>query len=152
MKLAFSGQGRYPDFTKGYRLYCSRARKDDVVNEETYRKIVREYCKILSERLVNDGMIDFPGLLGSVAAIELKRRPQYRGKKYIGFGKMDWEKGHYDGTFKTFGIGFLPKRGKIENLRCYGFVANRRLFKQVKERGAEENCGWVPLAFNDKMI
>lgn len=152
MKLAFTGESRYPEYKSGYELYRKRARQRFTVDADTYRRVVREYCRILAAQLEENGIVDLPGVLGSIAAVELKRRPQYRGKKFIGFGKMDWEKGHYDGTFKTFGISFLPRHGKIQNLRCYGFVANRELFKRIKKKSIEDDCGWVSLSFNDKMI
>ena len=152
MRLAFTGQARHTDFRDGYSLYTRRSRNGCCVSEPEYRRIVRAYCGILADRLVNEGMIDLPGTLGSVAAVTITRKPQYIGERFVGYGKMDWEKGHRDGNLKAFGITFLPRRGKNNNLRCYGFVANRRLFKRVKGKFVSGDCGWVPLEFNDDMV
>lgn len=149
MKLAFSGKARYPDYSLGYELYKKRVK--DPVDEELYSKIVRGYCKGLADRLVKEGVADLPNV-GTIAAAILTRKPQYRGKKFIGYGGMDWEKKEFDGKLKTFGIVFLPARGKNENLRSFGFVANRALFKRMKSGYMEGECSWTPLTFNDDMI
>lgn len=151
-KLAFSGEGRYPDFTTAYGLYCRRCRTGNPVDEKTYRAVVRKYCGILSDRLLSNGAADFPNGMGTVTAAVIRRKPQFRGKKFIGFGAMDWENGHYDGTIEAFGLVFLPNRTKSENLRCYGFVANRGLFKKMKELWKSDYCPWVPLDFEDSMV
>lgn len=150
MKLAFSGQARYTDFETGYQLYRNRA-KNECSDLVMYKRAIRAYCKRLAARLKTTGIIDLPAGLGSLAAVTMIRKPQYRGKKFIGFGKMDWEKGYYDGDIHAFGIVFLPKRTKSENLRSYGFVANRRLFKEVKNNCMEKQM-WSPLEFSDEMI
>lgn len=152
MRLAFNGQGRYVDYTKGYELYKRRRRFKDAIGFAEYKKIVRAYCKALAERLFYEGYADFPNGMGAIAAAIIKRRPQYRGKQFIGFGKMDWKDGHLDGSFKTFGIVFLPSRKSNPNLRCYGFVANRQLFKKMKASYSEGECEWAPMEFNDDMI
>ena len=151
MKLAFSGQGRYADFRKGYELYVKRSRLGNFMSEEMYRKVVRSYCRMLADRLKEEGMVDLPGGLGSIAAATLTRKPQYRGKKFVGYGKYDW-KGHFDGRLKTFGMVFLPRRERTQNLRCYGFVANRRLFKGMKEMYDNGTNPWYTMKYNDKMI
>ena len=152
MKLAFSGQARYPEMNDGYELYCRRARTNDPVDLNTYTKIVKEYCRMLAEDLEKDGIVDMPSGLGSISAIRIKRKPQYRNKKFAGYGKWDWKHGHYDGSLNAFGMAFLPKRDKTQNLRCYGFVANRRLFKRIKERYDAGLNEWTPMTFNDEMI
>ena len=152
MKLAFNGQGRYVDYTKGYELYLKRRRFKDAISFTEYRRAVRAYCRALAERLLNEGYVDFPNGIGAISAAILRRKPQYRGKQFIGFGKMDWEKGHLDGTYKTFGLVFLPSRKADPNLRCYGFVANRRLFQAMKREYLECECNWSPMEFNDEMI
>lgn len=152
MRLAFSGESRYPDYDNGYRLYLNRDRNGSPVSKRQYKRIVREYCRVLADRLVENGIIDFPGRFGSVAAIELLRKPQYRGKKFVGYGKIDWESGHFDGTLKAFGIGFLPNRKRSENLRCFGFVANRALFKRMKSKFLSDSCNWIAMTFTDEMI
>ena len=152
MKLAFSGEGRYPEFDDGYKLYCSRRRGKPSMTEQQYKKAVKLYCRALSSRLIDNGIVDLPTGLGSISAITLTRKPQYRGNKFIGLGKKDWESGQYDGSFKTFGITFLPRHTKEHNLRCFGFVANRRLFQRMKEMYLSDNCSWIPLRFKDNMI
>lgn len=152
MKLALNGQGHYTDFSGGYDLYLRRSLTDRCVDRATYCRVVREYCKLLADRLIECGIVDLPKELGTIAAVTITRKPQYRGKKFIGYGKMDWAAGHYDGVLKTFGIAYLPKHGRNANLRCLGFVANRRLFGRLKERSLSDNCVWTPLEFNDEMI
>lgn len=152
MKLAFNSQGHYTDFDKGYEIYLKRSRFGDTLTSAQYRRVIREYCKKLACMLEEDGMVDLPSEIGSIAACTITRRPQFRGSKFVGYGKMDWKKGHYDGSFKTFGICFLPKRGKHKNFRCYGFVANRQLFKRVKGIYESGKCDWKPIQFKDEMI
>lgn len=152
MKLAFNGQAHYTDFADGYRMYVNRSRKGESVDKRTYNRIIRLYCSSLAERLQENGIVDLPDEIGMIAAAIIRRRPQYRGKKFVGFGKMDWDKGHYDGTLKTFGLVFLPKGRKRQNMRCYGFVANRQLFKKMKSIYETEFCPWSPIVFNDEMI
>lgn len=151
MKLAFSGEARYPDFEEGYEMYKSRNRSRVMLDKKTYRRVIREYCKILQRDLLEFGMVDLP-VLGSLYASIFTRRPQYRGKKFIGYGKMDWEKGHYDGEPTAFGISFLPDRDQTNNLRCYGFVGNRQLFKKLKAVFLSDDCPWIPMAFDNDMI
>jgi len=152
MKLAFSGQGRYADFKEGYELYVKRSRLGNLMDEKTYRRVVKAYCRMLADKLYEDGMIDLPGGLGSIATATLTRKAQYRGDKCIGYGKMDWTKGRYDGKLKTFGLVFLPRRERTQNLRSYGFVANRRLFQKVKQKAIGYGCNWRPIEFNDEMV
>ena len=152
MKLAFSGQARYPDMTDGYALYCKRTRVGKPVDLNIYTAVVKEYCRMLAEDLKKEGMVDLPTGLGTIAAVTIRRRPQFRGKKFVGYGKMDWKKGHYDGEPEAFGLAFLPKRNKTNNLRCYGFVANRRLFKKMKELYDGFDCPWVPMEYGKEMI
>lgn len=145
MKLAFSGQARYADFSDGYALYQKRSKTGDVMNEETYHRVVKDYCSSLADRLEKQGMVDLPRL-GTIAAARLTRKAQYRGNKFIGYGAIDWSTGKYDGKLKTFGLVFLPTQKRKQNLRCYGFVANRRLFKRVKA------SNHILLDYNDEMI
>lgn len=154
MKLAFSGQARYTDFVPGYELYLKRTKGDTPLERAEYNRIVRRYCSLLADRLIREGMIDLPCDMGSIVAAKILRKPQYRGKKFIGYGKMDWSKGHYDGSLRAFGLVFLPRRDRHRNanLRCYGFVANRQLFKNMKSRYESDDCPWTPVEFNDDMI
>ena len=151
MKLAFNGEAHYTDFSDGYQLYVNRSRKGQSVDKKTYNRIIRLYCQSLADGLLRNGMVDLPNEMGMIAAATIRRKPQYRGKKFIGYGAMDWEKGHFDGTLKSFGLVFLPK-GNRKNLRCYGFVANRELFKKMKKAYAQPFCPWSPVVFNDEMI
>lgn len=150
MKLAFNGQGRYPDFEKGYALYLRRSRGGVQMDKAMYRRVVRKYCKMLANRLCEDSMVDFPGSLGSISAAIFTRRPQYRGNKFVGFGKIDWQSGLYDGSLKAFGVAYLPRHDKNQNLRAFGFVANGRLFKRMKELYNEQKI--VPIEFSNEMI
>ena len=152
MKLAFSGKGRYADYTKGYDLYVKRNRGGVDVDKATYARIVREYCRMLADDLLKNGIADMPCALGTIAAATLTRKPQYRGKHFIGYGKWDFAKRCYDGTLKAFGMVYLPRYGKIKNLRSLGFVANRQLFKKMKEQHQKDSCPWVPIDFEEDMI
>lgn len=152
MKLAFSGQAKYPDMTDGYELYVRRTLEKEPVDEKTYTAVVKDYCKMLAEDLGKNGIADLPCGLGSVAAVIIRRRPQYRGKKFVGYGSYNWEKGHFDGEPNAFGLAFLPRFEKTNNLRCYGFVANRRLFKKIKELYQSHDCPWVPMEYGNEMI
>lgn len=152
MKLAFSGHGQYTDFSEGYELYTKRSRKNECFDERVYHRVIRSYCRMLSRRLVRDGCVDLPCELGTIVAAEITRKPKYIGKKFIGYGRMDWSAGRYDGTLKTFGLVYLPKHGKNNNLRCFGFVANRQLFKEMKKAHEDRECDWKLLEFNDEMI
>ena len=151
MKLAFSGQGRYPEFEDGYALYVKRARSENIMSLADYKRTVRAYCRMMAEALYRNGMIDLPSV-GSVCTAIFRRKPRYGNGKFIGYGKYDWETKQFDGTLKTFGITFLPRHDRNQNLRCYGFVTNRALFKRIKEAYEKRECNWVPIEFNDKMI
>ena len=150
MRLAFSGKGRYTDFSDAYSLYLKRSKTGNVMDEKMYRRVIKDYCHALADRLLRDGMADVPGL-GTITAATITRKAQYRGDKYIGYGGIDRTTGRFDGKLKTFGIVFLPQRGRKQNLRCYGFVANRRLFRKMKEKH-ENGSGWALIDFKDEMI
>lgn len=152
MRLAFTNQGRYPEFERGYDLYVKRSKTGNVMDIKSYKRVLRAYCKAMSEMLCKYGIVDLPCEIGSLSAAVLTRKPQYRGKTFIGYGKKDWTTGEYDGTLKTFGIVFLPRMKKHHNLRCFGFVANRRLFKKMKNIYISDDCTWYPVEFNDDMI
>jgi len=152
MKLAFHGQGRYPDYDRGYALYRKRNRGRVPLDEKTYNRVIRQFCKGLAGRLESEGCVDLPSDLGTISAAVITRKPQYRGKKFIGYGKYDWKTRQFDGKLKTFGIVFLPKHSDKNSLRCYGFVANRRLFQRMKEMYDGYDCPWTPIDFNETMI
>ena len=151
MKLAFNGQARFAEFNDGYELYSRRKRFENPVDFKTYKNVVRDYCKMLADELEHNGIAELPCGLGMLAAATFMRKPQYRGRKFLGYGTMNWHTGKFDGSVNTFGIAFLPKFDK-KNLRCYGFVANRQLFKRVKEEYRNEYRTWSPIEFNDKMV
>lgn len=152
MRLAFSGQARYAEFDEGYALYVKRSRLGQSVDKATYRRIVKAYCRMLADDLYEKGMVDLPGKIGSIAAATITRKPQYMGDKFIGYGKKDWKTGHYDGKLKAFGLVFLPRRGKNANLRSYGFVANRKLFKKMSSRFHGYECPWKTIEYKDEMV
>lgn len=150
MKLAFSGYGRYAKYDDGYVLYCSRARSKDVVTKSQYMSIVKMYCKLIADEIEKTGFAELP-YIGNIMCAEIDRKPQYRGNKFIGYGKRDYSKGgEYDGSIKAFGVVYMPNRDATCNLRCLGFVANRRLFKKLKKHNTENEYMLVP--FNDDMI
>ena len=152
MRLAFSNKAKYPDFDSGYDLYAKRSRGRALISKDVYKRIIREYCLGMSMRLLNDGMVDIPGNIGTLYAAVIGRKPVYRDGKFVGYGKFDWATGRYDGERDAFGVVFLPNRRKTPNLRCYGFVANRRLFKKMKWLYESDYCPWVPIEFNDEII
>lgn len=152
MRLAFSGQGRYPDYDEGYALYLKRNKGAHPLEKKDYKRVIRSYCKKIAKRLQNDGMADLPSRCGSLLAVEIKRKPQYRGKKFVGYGAMDWKKGHYDGKLRTFGIAYMPRRDVSQNMRALGFVANRRLFKNMKENYNTGKSMWGLTEFTEEMI
>ena len=152
MRLAFDNMAHYTDFSKGYELYLKRCRNGRPVKESEYRRVVKQYCKALSESLSETGFITLPCDMGTITTAILTRKPQYRGDKFIGFGKKNWETGQYDGTLKAFGIVYMAKHTKNNNLRCYGFVANRRLFQKIKETYDSGSSYIVPADFTDELI
>ena len=152
MKLAFSGQARYADMTDGYNLYCKRRRQKEPVSLDIYTKVVKDYCRMLAESLEKDGMIDLPSDLGTISAVVIKRKAQYRGKRFYGYGAMDWKRKHLDGRYTAFGLAYLPRMDKTNNLRCYGFVGNRKLFKRMKEMYDNGTNQWVPMQYGNEMI
>lgn len=152
MKLAFNRQARYTDFSSGYELYIHRARKNAPVERAQYNRVVRMFCRKLTEHLLEYGIVDLPADTGFIAAATITRRPQYRGKKFIGFGGYDYAKKQYDGKLKTFGLVFLPKHDRNKNLRCFGYVANRQLYKRMRDKYNSGDCPWTPIDFNDNMI
>ena len=149
MKLAFSGQARYPDLDEGYDLYLKRTKSQPLEKKE-YNRVVKAYCRRLAEYMKEEGMVDLPGKMGMLSSAILTRKPQYRGEKFVGYGKMDWTKGHFDGNLKAFGVVFLPRHEKNNNMRSFGFVCNRRLFKDIKEKYLAGD--WSPLEFTEDMI
>lgn len=152
MKLAFTTKARYSDYSEGYARYKVAKHSKGCVSERTYHSVVRAYCKMLADSLLSDGMVDLPCEMGSIAVANILRKPQYRNNKFIGFGKWDWNTRAYDGQLKAFGIVFLPNRDTTNNLRSFGFVANRQLFRRIRAAWQNKEVAWVPVEFNDEMI
>lgn len=152
MRLIFTGQGRYPEYDEAYERYKRRSRVGKPVYPKVYRSVIRAYCKVLADRLLETGSADLPCELGTIAAATITRLPQYRGRRFIGFGKRDFITQKFDGTLKAFGIVYLPRRDKCNSLRCLGFVANRELFKKVKAHYLTDECTWSTVEFNNDMI
>jgi len=153
MPLAFNRQARYPDFSEAYGRYVSGARTRGCVDEATYRRILRAYCSILADRLVDEGMVDLPCDMGMIAVAEIKRKARYVNGKFAGYGMVDWRRGGArDGSPTALGVVFIPTRRKTANLRSYGFVANRRLYHRIKYAVDSGMVDWMPMEFNDDMI
>ena len=152
MKLAFSGKARYANFKKGYELYLKRSKSGNEIDKETYNRVVRAYCKLLAETLEKYGIVDLPGDFGSIAAAYITKRPQFRGDRFIGYGAMNWKTGQYDGKLKVFGMVFLPRHVKNGNMRCFGYVANRQLFRRMKNIFNSFDCPWDAIEFKNEMI
>lgn len=152
MKLLFNGKEHYTDFDRGYDVYRARTKSRVVISNVMYRRIVRMYCRMLAGRLEEDGIVDLPCDLGTLSASVITRKAQYRGKKFIGYGGYDRNTGILDGKLKTFGIVFMPKHTRKGSLRCYGFVANRRLFRRMKDLYGRFECPWTAIDFYDEMI
>lgn len=149
MKLAFNSKAHHPDYTGGYERYSSRGGK---YKFKMYRKIIRRYCEMLASRLLDEGMVDLPGNLGSIAAAEITRKPIYKNGEFVGYGRRDWRTGEYDGSLKAFGMVYLPRTDRNNNLRCLGFVANRELFTAMKKRYLKGEQKWELVTFDDSMI
>lgn len=152
MKLAFTGEAHYTSFENGYNRYVMGAKSREVVDRATYNRVVKAYCQLLADKLMDEGMVDLPCNLGTLATVRIKRKPQFRGRKFVGFGKKDWESGIYDDSREAFGVALLPRHEINDNLRCYGFVANRQLYQRLKNRSEEFACPWVPIRLTEDMI
>lgn len=153
MPLAFNRQARYPDFAEAYERYKSGARTRACVDESTYRRIIRMYCGLLADRLVEDGMVDLPCDMGMIAVATIKRKARYINGKFAGYGRVDWRRGGArDGSPTALGVVYIPTRRKTANLRSYGFVANRVLYKRIKKAYESGESGWTPMEFNDDII
>lgn len=153
MRLAFHNEARYPDFDEAYGRYVSGSRSRTPVDDRTYRRVVREYCGILAGRLEKEGMVDLPLDMGMLAVAEIRRKARYKDNKFVGYGRVDWlGGGGYDGSPTALGVVYIPSRRKTANLRSYGFVANRRLYKRIKALYESGDAEWSPMEFNDDMI
>jgi len=140
----FNGKARYPDFDKPYELYLKRSERSfSVLSKGMFIDIVRRYCKRLSEELDSNGYVDLPLDIGALSAVRISRTPKYdrTNKRYISADTIDWAETKRSGSIvrkhdnRTFGICFLPKRAKgMENFRAFGIVANRQLYRRMKNR------------------
>ena len=125
MRLAFTGEAKYPDFEAGYELYKKRSRSRACVDRKTYNRIVRAYCGRMRDKLLQTGLVDFPNEIGSVAAAVFTQKPQYRGDKFIGYGKMDYNTWNYDGTLHAFGLVFFQGDPKDRTCDATGSSGTR---------------------------
>ena len=144
--VLFKGESRYPDLTGGYTLYVHRSAttpKERILTEEQYNKVVKAYCKSVAGVLEDEGIIDLPCGVGSVAAVDVTKKPLFDPSigKYRPADNIDWEKTREEGRLirkdgrKTFGIAFIPKRlDGYANFRCFGIRANKSLYKRLKKK------------------
>lgn len=157
----FVNKARYPDLTNGYLLYRNRSAmtpSDRVLTESQYNRIVKSYCKELANRIETEGIADLPSDIGAIVAVNIYKKPVYdaREKKYRLARNIDWnatrenKKITYKDSPNTFGFVFAPKHIKKNNiLRCFGFVANKALYKRMR---VKYNDGILPFYLADKDI
>lgn len=141
----FLGESRYPDLSKGYELYLHRSAKtpkERILSLQQYNRIVKSYCKALADKLEDEGITDLPSNIGSIAAVNIRKKPTYdkTRKAYRPADLIDWDKTRETGGIVrkdcriTFGFVFVPKRIKgHENFRCFGIRANKALYKRMKK-------------------
>lgn len=144
--VLFKGESRYPDLSAGYTLYRHRSAttpQERVMTEEQYNKVVKAFCKNTAERFEEEGIVDMPCGMGSVAAVSVTKKPTYDPVlgKYRSANNIDWESTRREGKVirkdgrRTFGIAFVPKRLEgLSNFRCFGIRANKALFKKLKKQ------------------
>lgn len=144
--IPFKGEERYPDLKPGYELYSKRAYRTPEKNrlsEAEFSRIVKAYCKLLSERLVNEGFIELPYDIGAVAAVKIRRTPKFDPirKSWRTADSIDWKETKKAGRIvrkdeqETIGFAFVPKHAKGRDIfRCFGIRSNRMLYDKVKER------------------
>ena len=140
----FKDEARYPDMTEGYALYRNRSAntpESRIMDMVTYSRVVKKFCRELSERLEAEGMTDFPSDMGSVAAVRIRKKPVYdrRTGRFRPSCSVDWNETRRIGTIvkrdggQTLGFVFLPKRTKgRDNFRCFGIRANKALYRRMK--------------------
>lgn len=113
---------------------------------------------MLADRLEKEGMVDLPSDIGMLAAVNIRKRPVYdkREGKYRPARSIDWDKVRETGTMaykdspNTFGFVFVPKHlRKRAIFRCFGFVANKSLYKKLRQ---EYNKGTLPFYLADKDV
>ena len=159
--IPFKHTARYPDLTNGYMLYRNRSMNtppDRLLTEEQYNRIVKSYCKELAGRIESQGVADLPSDMGAIVAVNIYKKPVYNAKekKYKLARSIDWNATRetkeivYKDCPNTFGFVFAPKHIKKNNiLRCFGFVANKALYKRLKAKYDE---GILPFYLADKDI
>lgn len=152
MRPAFYGKAGSTDMTCGYRCYSTRKKKHEPVSTVIYGRVVRAYCRRLAGKLEKDGMVQLPCGIGLLSAAFVRRKPRYRDGRFLGIGMYDPRTGKYDGTTEAFSIVLFPDISGTQNLRCYGFVCNSRLFRRMKKAWTEGTCAWRPARYDDDMI
>ena len=152
MGIVFKGKARYPSMSDGYALYLRRTKKPETeLDEKTYGKVIKAYCKTLAELLENDGIVDLPCKLGSIVVTRYKYRWKFTNDgKIHGRGKTDWAKTRelWNNDPKAaenkvrvmspdlYGtvIAYVPNHYTANgNLRAVGFRANRELYRRIAE-------------------
>lgn len=141
--MFFNGKARHTDFSSGYSRYLGRCKKtpdDRVLGKGGYVDVVRAYCKHLADMLEAEGTIDLPCGIGSIVAVSIRRKPTYDKGRNMWRGTR--------GDRYTFGFIFSPRRERgYENFRCYGFRANRELYKRMRKKYDD---GELPFYLSDK--
>lgn len=128
--MFFEGKARRADYGPGYARYlsrCVKTPKDRVLDDKAYGKVIQAYCQHLADTLENQGIIDLPSGMGSIVAVRIRLKPQYN--KAMGKWFTKGTNPH------SFGFIYTPRREKgYENLRCYGYRANRRLYDRMRKK------------------
>ena len=141
--MFFNGKAHHPNFDAGYRRYLGRSKKTPdsrIFGKGEYVDVVRSYCQHLADMLESDGMIDLPCGIGSIVAVSIRRKPTYDKTRNAWRGTK--------GDKYTFDFIFSPRRESgYENFRCYGFRANRELYKKKKKKYDD---GELSFYLNDK--
>lgn len=157
--MFFDNKARRPNYDSGYAKYlgrCAKTKADKVFDRSRYISIVKDYCKMLAQRLEDEGTIDLPCGMGSIVAVSIRRRPRYNkrtGKWHLA-NSIDWEMFRNEGVkmYKddkyTFGFIYSPRREEgFENLRCYGIRANEELYSRMRKKYDD---GELPFYLSDK--
>ena len=157
----FINKARYPDLTNGYLLYRNRSSltpPERLLTEAQFNRVIKRYCKRLATMVEDCGVADLPCDMGAIVAVNIKKRPVYdaREKKFKPARSVDWDKTRetksmvYKYDPNTFGFVFAPKHIRGRNIfRCFGFVANKSLYKRMREK---YNDGILPFYLADKDI
>lgn len=143
--MYFNGKALKPNFRAGYERYlrrCVKTPKDRVLSFSQYVKSVRSYCKMLANRLEQEGTTDLPCGIGSVVAVSIRRKPIYDATA------KKWRSKTRDNGPYAFGFIFSPRRDIGNgNLRCYGIRVNAQLYTRMRKRF---NDGTLPFHLASK--